>query len=142
MSVSTITTARAATTIADQLSAKVVGDKIELTLRAENSQDVSFRLNRYEALALLTSIGKMASRLPSDPSALLGVNKAVLKMKDPSFRVGINETGGVVLAIMPHSFPALVFEFDMLGVSKLIEGLRTVAAIPNLRIMDANLTRN
>jgi hypothetical protein len=133
MSVSTITAARTAASMADQLSAKVVGERIELTLRAENGRDLSFRLNHREALALLTSIGKMASLLPSHPNAPPGARKAVLKVKRPAFRVGINPDGGVVLAIEPYSFPALVFEFDFQGVSKLMEGLEFVASIPNLR---------
>lgn len=133
MPVATIASPREAPTVADQLSAKVDGEKIKLTIKAENGQEASFALGRYDALTLLVAIGKMANGLASDRSWPLDNQKAVLKLKDPSFQVGINHEGAVILAIRPHSFPDFEFELDAAAVSKLIEGLEKVSTIPSVR---------
>lgn len=133
MRVATTTAPREAATRSNQVSAEVDGETIKLTLQADNGQQMSVALDRYEALTLMVSIGKMANRRPHDRAETVGRQKTVLKLKDPSFQVGIHQLGGIILAIRPHSFPALEFEFDVHSVSKLIDGLETVAAIPSIR---------
>lgn len=133
MRITTIATPLEVETASNQPSATVDGERIKLTLLAENGQETSVALGRREALTLIVTIGKMANSLPADRAEPLGQQKEVLRLKDPSFQVGINHLGAVILAIRPHKFPSLEFEFNVEAVSKLIEGLKTVSTIPSVR---------
>jgi hypothetical protein len=107
-----------------ELTARPVGDKIEIAIKDDSHGTITLHLDRYMAFAYLESVASALSKLPSDPTAPLHLQQPVLRAKHPSFQVGLRGNGDITLSIRPDPLPPFEFDFDVSKASQLIEGLR------------------